>query len=162
MIFKRISLSVLAFTLSIISAFCYGEHYDGFVRYLYEALSANAVSFYGKGFHFSGYPYYLIVGIISVIVVNACFDKSWISIAKKTCIALCGFLLATFILSYIGTRLKIVECTACIDGKRQLRLNEVNYDLIFISSLVIASLPFSTFKTQNHPSLLEKGRDEAN
>ena len=45
-----------------------------------------------------------------------------------------------------------MECTACNDGKRVLSYYDINYDLIFIISLVSAILPFILTEIKNMKS----------
>ena len=59
------------------------------------------------------------------------------------------FFISTFLFSYIESNLKIIECTACDNEKLKLHFNHINYDLIFISSLVISLIPLLILKIKN-------------
>jgi hypothetical protein len=52
------------------------------------------------------------------------------------------FVASILIHCYFDGFFKIIECTACNNGKRQLPYNEISYDYIFISSLILAIIPF--------------------
>lgn len=45
---------------------------------------------------------------------------------------------------YFDSSIKLLECTACDDGTRVLRYNDIRYDSIFVISLIISLLPVLT------------------
>ena len=51
------------------------------------------------------------------------------------------FIISTLVYCYIDGLIQIIVCTACNDGMRVLKYNDIYYDLIFVTSLILALLP---------------------
>ena len=137
---------LVIFLASIYCSFLFEETYRQFIRQLYVALSDGKVSFFipKKYLHFPGGEFVLSFG---VFIIALCF-LSYRQTTKQSGvnIALGLFLFAASILiqSYVDSFFKIVGCTACSDGTRQLHYSDIHYDGIFISSLILAIIPVST------------------
>lgn len=55
------------------------------------------------------------------------------------CLLIFGFFLIG--ISAIDANIKVIECTACDDGIRNLNWNDINYGLIIGSSAIISIIP---------------------
>ena len=69
------------------------------------------------------------------------FERTLSQLLGNILLATVLFFLTTTATSYITSLATVAQCTACSDGKRNLSYNEVNYDLIFLLSLFIATTP---------------------
>ncbi|MEN2402459.1 hypothetical protein GKZ90_0021900 [Flavobacterium sp. MC2016-06] len=140
--FKILILIIVAFLLALL-AFAYEEHYREFIRFLYGLLTENKITFKnnGKYLHFASGEFIssFTIFIISIFLLLKGQEKS--QIGRNIILGIIFLILSTLIFCYIGSNGKLMECTACDDGKRVLKFNDINYDLIFISSLIIGILP---------------------
>ncbi len=134
----------IIFITSIYCAFYFEGSFRRLIRYLYIAFSNGKISFFPKkDIRFASWGYVVSFGLF---IATLCF-LFYRQTNKQRIInvALAIFLLVASILiqSYLGSLFKLIECTACNDGTRKLHFNEINYDQIFISSLIVAIIPFA-------------------
>jgi hypothetical protein len=61
--------------------------------------------------------------------------------ARNIILGILLLIVSTVTFCFIDSNGKLIECTACDNGKRVLAFNELNYDLIFITSLIFGILP---------------------
>jgi len=133
------------FIASIYCAFYFDESFRRLIRHLYIAFTNGKISFFSpkKEIRFASWGYVVSFGLF---ITTLCF-LFYRQTNKQRIInvALAIFLLVASILiqSYLGSLFKLIECTACNDGTRKLHFNEINYDQIFISSLIVAIIPFA-------------------
>jgi hypothetical protein len=141
---------LLAFVLATICAFYLEESYRVLVRKIFKWSTNNNISFFGKNFHlFPSYQFVLSFGLYISFFI---FLIKSLRIKKKLLVTIMVssiFFISTFLFSYIESNLKIIECTACDNEKLKLHFNHINYDLIFISSLVISLIPLLILKIKN-------------
>lgn len=138
---KKIIYSTLIFFLSTFSAFYFEEYYRTLIRLLYKYFTADSISFIGKNFHFTSMYFVIAFGLFCLIMGINQFGRNFSQISLSMLLETVLFFLTTTVISYFSSQLRIVECTACDDGKISLQFNGINYDLIFMSSLFIATLP---------------------
>lgn len=140
--FKILIGIVIAYFLALI-AFIYEENYRDLIRNLYQQLTENKISFknYGKYFHFASGEFIsaFVIFIISIFLLLKRQENR--QRIKNILFGTLLLIISTIIYCYIDGNGKLIECTACDDGKRVLRYNDINYDLIFISSLIFGILP---------------------
>jgi len=132
------------FIASIYCAFYFEESFRRLIRHLYITFTNGKISFFSpkKDIRFASWGYVVSFGLF---VVALCFlfyrqpnKQRFINVA----LAMFLFVASVLIQSYSGSLFKLIECTACNDGTRKLYFNEINYDPIFISSLIVAIIPF--------------------
>ena len=133
---------VTAYFLAVI-AFTIEENYRELIRNLYQQLTENRITFknFGKYFHFASGEFVsaFVIFIISIfILLKKQENKKRI---RNMILGTLLLIISTILFCYIDSNGKLIECTACDDGKRVLRFNDVKYDLIFISSLIFGILP---------------------
>lgn len=149
----KILVGIIAVYLLIVFAFAYEEKYRELIRYLFQQLTENKISFknYGKYFHFASGEFIsaFIIFIISIVLLLEREENK--QRIKNILLGTLLLIISTIIFCYIDGNGKLIECTACNDGKRVLRFNDINYDLIFISSLIFGILPtiISEIKNRN-------------
>lgn len=142
---------LVIFIASVYFSFYFEESFRKIIRHLYVVLSNGKISFFTpkKYLHFARAEFVFSFGLF---MVTLCFLINRHTNRQRFVNLIFGlFLFVTSILSYcyFDSLFKIIECTACDDGKRQLRYNEINYDLIFISSLVFVITPFLITEIRN-------------
>ena len=142
MFFKILIGIVVTYFLALF-AFVYGENYREFIRNLYELLTENKITFkyFRKYIYFASGEFisaFVIFSISIFILLKRQENKQRI---KNLILGILLFIISTVIFCYIDSNGKLIECTACDNGKRVLEFNNINYDLIFVSSLIFGILP---------------------
>ncbi len=142
---------LLIFAATTLLAFYFEEYFRSFVRYFIKYFSNNKIQFVGKNFHLFASNYFVISsGVFCVIFIKLIKEKTLKSIFSNIFILINLFLATTITLSYIISLIKITECTACDDGIRKLQYNAINYDSVFITSLVVSLIPLIIFKIKKN------------
>ena len=122
------------------------------IQELYIALTGGRISFIGKNFRlFAADYYYLAFGLWagSLWLLNrkGTFKQATLALALTTL----TFFLMLVLLCTIDSQLKLVECTACDDGTRQLQIiNDMPYDLLITFSLLASLLPSVWGRRKRH------------
>ena len=143
-------LLLIVFIAAIICAFFFEENYRFIVREIFKWSTNNNISFFGKNFHFFPSNNFLFsfgfhIGFFFYSLKNLSTNKKMQQIA----LLICFFFATTFLFSFVYSSLKIMESTACDDGKLRMNYNQINYDLIFVSSLIISLIPIIILKIKN-------------
>jgi hypothetical protein len=108
----------------------------------YQWTTNNGIQFVGKNFHLFASPvYYSAFGITFSLLALDLFSSPFKKIIINGAIAILIFTIVLTVICAIDANLKIAECTACDDGIRKLRYNEVNYGLIIGISAIMAGIP---------------------
>lgn len=141
-IFKVVIISTIIFIVSIYIAFYLEEYYRKTIRFLFTYFNSN-VSFNHprKYYHFASGAFVTTFGIFNVILFIA-LNK--LNVKRKIInlfLLLLILVISTITFCYFNSLFKVIECTACDDGKVKLTYDSVNYDLIFITSLLLSSTP---------------------
>jgi amino acid transporter len=141
-IFKILIGILVTYFLALI-AFTYEENYRELIRNLYQQLTENKITFknHGKYFHFASGEFvsaFVIFSISKIILLKRQVNSQRI---RNTILGILFLIISTVIFCYFDSNGKLIECTACDNGKRVLEFNDVNYDLIFILSLIFGILP---------------------
>lgn len=146
---KKILTLLLIFAVTTLLAFYFEEYYRSFVRHFFKYFSNNNIQFAGKNFHLFASNYFvLLFGVFCVIFIKLIKEKTLKSMFLNIFIVIILFVATT--ISYIISLIKIAECTACDDGIRKLQYNEINYDSIFITSLVVSLIPLILLKIKKN------------
>ena len=148
---KNILLLFLVFILTVVIAFYFENSYRVLVRHLFNFFQGDKIKFVGKNFHLFASTYMLVAfGLFCVTLTVLLYVQS-----KRASLIYFGlttvlFFITTFATTFVDSTGYVVECTACQDGVRNLHYNEINYDLHFITSLVVGLLPllWTFFKKQ--------------
>ena len=139
---KKIIFGIIA----LIIGFTCALYSDSFLRFkiqdIYLLATSNKIEFIGKNFFFfNNDSYYLGFGGVFLILYLANYKNKLSLILKNGFIAVLIFIIFLIITSTIDANLKLVECTACENGIRQLRRNDIKYSLIIVFSLLISIIP---------------------
>ena len=139
---KIISGLIFAYCVFLL-AFAYEENYRKLIRYLFKVLTQNKISFYEgiKYVHFASGKFMAAFCLFIFLLVFFLFRQSTIQRIIILFLTVLIFSTSIFTFCYLISLKKLVECTACPYGKRTLFYDEINYDLIFIWSLVFAIIP---------------------
>ena len=139
----KILVGLIAAYFLALLAFAYEENYRELIRNLFQQLTENKISFknYRKYFHFASGEFIsaFVIFIISIFLLLKRQENR--QRIKNILFGTLLLIISTIIFCYIDGNGKLIECTACDDGKRVLRFNDIDYDLIFISSLIFGILP---------------------
>lgn len=135
----HIILSLVVFILSAVSAFFFEDSFRRLIRYFYIFSTDGNISFVGKNFHlFASGTFVISFGLFCLLLFNILDRKKPFHILIVAAL----FVVSTFIISYTESKLRMMGCTACNDGKLRLHYNSIGYDLIFIAALAISLFPF--------------------
>jgi glycerol uptake facilitator-like aquaporin len=140
---KQILIYVVIFFVSTWISFLFEERFRQLIRYFYVVLTSNRISFLqpGKYFHFPSELYVLSFGVFVLVIYHLLTTQTNNQRVKSMTLVLMAFVVSVIITCYIDGIMKIAICTACSDGTRILRYNDIKYDQIFVSSLIIATIP---------------------
>ncbi len=143
---KKILSIIVALIIFLVSAFIaafYDEYFRKLVRYFYQYSTDGNITFMGKNFHFFASGEFVLSFGLFCLLVHYVFKE--FPIKKKIVSGLLVsllFVLSTFVISYLDSNGRIMACTACDNGKLSIHYNAIDYDFIFITSLVISIFPF--------------------
>jgi hypothetical protein len=124
------------------------------IQYLYEELSGNRISFFRprKYIHFASGEFVSAFGIFMVVIIFLLSRQTRRQIFFNACAAIVLVALFTAAQCYFDGLMKLIECTACADGKRTLQYRDINYDSIFIGNLILAAMPALITEIKNYRS----------
>lgn len=150
-IFFKVLIGIVVAYFLALFAFVYEENYREFIRSLYELLTENKITFKnnGKYLHFVSGEFIsaFLIFLVSIFVLLKRQAKK--QRARNIILGILLLIISTVTFCYIDSNGKLIECTACDDGKRVLAFNDLNYDLIFISSLIFGILPAIATEIRN-------------
>lgn len=139
--FKTILVVLGILLVSIIMAYYVEEYYSRLVRFSFTIFNGDHIRFVGKTFHFFASPAFVIASsLFNVGVFFFLRMASPPSRSKRALLVITIFFVATFIITALDSSRLVIECTACNDGIRPLRYNELKYDNYFIASLSMAAM----------------------
>lgn len=153
---KVLIVIVVAYFLALL-AFTYEENYRDLIRNLYQHLTENRITFknYGKYFHFASGKFIsgFVIFLISIFIFLKRQENR--QRIRNVILGILLLIISTVVFCFIDSNGKLIECTACDNGKRVLEFNDINYDLIFISSLIFGIFP--TVVTEIRNRIRKKG-----
>ena len=139
----QILLAIIIFMVSNVIASLYGNYFRRLVRYFFQYSTDGNITFIGKNFHlFESAEFGISFGLFSIFVFYTFKEFNSQRKIMSGIIIFLLFIVSTFIMCYFESNSRIIECTACDDGKLNINYNSINYDSIFITSLVISVFPF--------------------
>jgi hypothetical protein len=133
------------------SGIFFAEYYRITIRYVIRLLSANNISFYGKGFLFPTAYFIVAFGLFCSLLFIIALRKKIFRLALVFIV----FCLTTIGTCYLDSRLKIMACTACKDNRLMLHYNGIDYDFhfIFAFAVVILALRITRLKDNKKPPI---------
>lgn len=137
---KMIWTAIGLFPVGMLIAFLFEGEYRRFVRFLFTLVNGNNIGFYGKHIHlFASFAIVTAFGIFcSFLYISLKHCSLPPKRLPRALITVLLFTLTLGIVTTLHSKLLIVECTSCEDGRRMLTYNEPNYDTYFIISLSVA------------------------
>ncbi|CAN5557804.1 hypothetical protein BH11BAC3_BH11BAC3_12670 [soil metagenome] len=134
------------FIASICCSFYFDESYRKLIRHLYVVLSNGKISFFIQKLylHFPGAAFVLSSGLFMITLIFLAYRQTTKQQVVNIAFGLLLFFASILTQSYLDSFFIIVECTACSDGTIKLNYSDISYDLIFISSLLLAIIPVAT------------------
>lgn len=150
-IIKTIIFSILILALSAYLALYYERNYRKLIRFLYEFLTKNKLSLIEPREHFH-FPSGVFVSTFSVFILISFYlfrknkrKQNIINLFTGVLI----LIISTYSFCYVDSHLKVMECPTCGNGERELGYDDINYDKIFIASLILTVLPGIITKIRN-------------
>ena len=149
--FLSIIIGIVAACFLALLAFTFEENYREFIRNLYQQLTENKISFKNdvKYLHFASGEFissFVIFLISKFILLKRQENKQRI---KNIVLGMLLVIISSIVICYIDSNGKLIECTACDNGKSVLGFNDINYDFIFITSLLFGILPTIVTEIKN-------------
>lgn len=145
---KIIIFLAIVFIFSVVLSFYFEDKYEKIVRSLYETLSYHKISFRSpaKYFHFASdlfvFSFGLYTTILGFFVIRQKTRQRFLNII----FTLFFLVISTILYCYFNSSIKLIECTACDTGTLTLNFNDINYDKIFVISLMISAIPTLTIE----------------
>jgi hypothetical protein len=126
---------------AIIGFYLYGV-YRNFIMYLFDTLQSGRITIVGKNFYiFPPVVFVASLGAFSCIMVYT-LQKS----SRKLLlifISLLVFFTSSVLTTWLDSTGKIIECTACNDGRRTIFINDIAFSAHFVAALFFAAAPFA-------------------
>ncbi|MHC2990128.1 hypothetical protein OB13_00420 [Pontibacter sp. HJ8] len=139
---KETVIGLLVFLLGIGVAVLLESNLRIFIQNLYRNLSGQVIYFTGKDFNLFASPfYYFGFGFLILALWVGTSKTGFKGNLTFWLLTVITFLVALIIITYIDINFKLAECTACTDGRRGLRYNDINYDFTIVLSIVVALIP---------------------
>ena len=139
---KKIILRIIIFLVGVGIAFLTESFFRGFIQDVFQISTSDKIQFIGKNIHFI--PNIIFLPILGLSLVTLSIENSnknnfqiFINILRSLLL----FFISIILISAVDANLKVIECTACIDGIRKLNWNDINYGIILGSSLLISIIP---------------------
>jgi hypothetical protein len=146
----RIIGYVFTFVIGVVISVLAESSLRSIIQTFLKFFTDNSIHFFGKDFHlFASVYYYLsfgLFGLVTLIYWNVLEGKRKLSLI----LSILSFIIWLVVICYFYGALKIIECTACNDGIRNLHYNEVAYDGIIISSLLLSIMPMVLLNISKH------------
>lgn len=138
---KTILVALVILFVSVIMAYYVEDYYRILVRFSFNLFNGDHIRFVGKNFHLFASPAFVIAFCLfnlgSIFFLRMASPPSR---SKRALLVITIFFAATFLITALDSSRLVIECTACDDGIRPLRYNELKYDNYFIASLSMAAM----------------------
>ncbi|UGS20308.1 hypothetical protein [Flavobacterium cyclinae] len=139
---KKIILRIIIFLVGVGIAFLTESFFRGFIQDVFQISTSDKIQFIGKNIYFIPNVIFLpILGLSLVTLSIENSNKNNFQIFINILRSLLLFFISIILISAVDANLKVIECTACIDGIRKLNSNDINYGIILGSSLLISIIP---------------------
>ena len=139
---KKVLLGIGFFALGYGIAFFADSHFRNLIHDLYLITTDNRIQFTGKNFHLFGDPFqFATFGLMFLIFTVAHLKSKIRKILQNAIILILIFGIALVVISGLNANMRIIECTACVDGIRRLSYNQIDYELILILSSMFSIIP---------------------
>ncbi|MHA7060011.1 hypothetical protein ACWGOQ_0022480 [Aquimarina sp. M1] len=139
---KRIVIGIVAIVVGIGIALFADSFFREQIQNIFRWSTSNRIRFTGKNFHlFSTNFYYFSFGCAFLVFALGNSDKKRVEIIKKGLISILIFIISVIGISSIDANLRVIECTACNDGIRNISWNGIKYSLILGISILTSTIP---------------------
>ncbi|WP_264550131.1 hypothetical protein [Flavobacterium sp. N2820] len=139
---KKIILRIIIFFIGAGIAFLTESFFRGFIQDVFQISTSDKIQFIGKNINFiPNIIFFPTLGLSLVIISIENSNKNSSQILINIIRSLIIFFISIIVISAIDANLKVIECTACIDGIRKIKWNDINYGMILGISLLISIIP---------------------
>lgn len=141
-----IFLLIVLFIASIYCSFFFEGSYRELIRKLYVTLTNGKISFIipKKFLHFASGSFVVSFGLFMITSCLLFYRQTAKQRIVNIILGLLLFVVSVLMQCFVDGQGKLITCTACDDGRLKLSYYAIDYDAIFIISLVIAIIPFAT------------------
>ncbi len=138
---RSILILPLVFVVTAFSSFFFYGPYRRMIRYFYRVFTHNKIHLFGKDLRFFPGDYLVVsFGICCVVLVALLFRHRFMQGLYRVLLTLALFFLCTLLFCYFKSAMALAACTTC-KGILVLNFGAIRYDVIFITSVLIALLP---------------------
>lgn len=137
---RSILILPLVFVVTAFSSFFFYAPYRRMIRYFYRTFSHNKIHLFGRDLRFPGDYLVVSFGVCCVVLVALLFRHRFMPGLYRVLLTLALFFGCTLLFCYFESTMALAACTAC-KGSLTLNYNAIRYDVLFISSVLIALLP---------------------
>ncbi len=138
----KVTIGIVFFILGVGLSLILESFLRNLVFDLYTETTNNGIQFVGKNLKLFASPIYYIFFVItfSMLALDS-YSKTILKIITNITIAILIFTIILIGICAFDANLKIMECTACNNGIRKLKYNEVNYGLNLGLSAIFSAVP---------------------
>ncbi len=142
---------LVAFILGLVVGIFSEDKLHQFIRFLYTYLTNNRISFYIPKFdlYFFSVSFIILFGLYFVALLYLFIGQTLRQRLLNFFLTLIFIISSFFLICYMDANMKLIECTACNDGKRILDYYDINYLKIFIGTLLSSLIPNIWFNIRN-------------
>ncbi len=135
-------MRIIIFFIGAGIAFLTESFFRGFIQDVFQISTSDKIQFIGKNINFiPNIIFFPTLGLSLVIISIENSNKNSSQILINIIRSLIIFFISIIVISAIDANLKVIECTACIDGIRKIKWNDINYGMILGISLLISIIP---------------------
>lgn len=135
-------MRIIIFLVGAGIAFLTESFFRGFIQDVFQISTSDKIQFIGKNINFiPNIIFFPTLGLSLVIISIENSNKNSSQILINIIRSLIIFFISIIVISAIDANLKVIECTACIDGIRKIKWNDINYGMILGISLLISIIP---------------------
>ena len=135
-------MRIIIFFIGAGIAFLTESFFRGFIQDVFQISTSDKIQFIGKNINFiPNIIFFPTLGLSLVILSIENSNKNSSQILINIIRSLIIFFISIIVISAIDANLKVIECTACIDGIRKIKWNDINYGMILGISLLISIIP---------------------
>jgi len=139
---KQILFSALFFILAAFAGYFMYNEFRSLTRWVYVLSTNGAITFIGKDIDLWGtYWFQLYFGLWAAILFLYFSNMSLFRATLNISIAIFSFIVVVATISSTDAQLKLVECTMCDDGTRQLHFNSIPYLVFALLGFIISLAP---------------------
>ncbi len=147
---KKIVFGVIAFVIGVAIDFYAQSFFREQIQNIFLWSTSGSMKFHGKNFYPFGSNFsFFSFGLAFSLFLFANLKQIPKRIIRSGVLSTLIFVVLVIIISSIDANIKVAECTACENGIRSIRWNDINYGRILGVSILISVIPSMIFLMEN-------------